>query len=221
MGFKSKNLAFTLAEVLITLGVIWVVAAMTLPAVVGKYKEQVTVNKVKKIYSTMSNAILSSINDNGYPYEWNVSDKYTQQSANEFAGYIIPYLKIIKNCGVNSGCIGYRENVKKLNGVQHSANYDINKNYYKIILSDGSIVWFRGPENKYCIDDEICGLIMFDINGNNSPNTFGKDIFELIVSKRGISKHIENDCYMDKAGWSCSDFILSNGNMNYPQTANE
>ena len=45
--------AFTLAEVLITLGVIGVVAAMTMPTVIKKYQEQVTVNKVKKIYSTL------------------------------------------------------------------------------------------------------------------------------------------------------------------------
>ena len=43
-----KNLsAFTLAEVLITLGIIGVVAALTLPSLVGNYKRKVTANKVK------------------------------------------------------------------------------------------------------------------------------------------------------------------------------
>ena len=47
--FMNKR-AFTLAEVLITLGIIGVVAAMTLPTLLNKYQEVVTVNKVKKFY---------------------------------------------------------------------------------------------------------------------------------------------------------------------------
>ena len=51
-----KN-GFTLAEVLITLGIIGIVAAMTLPALVGKYQKKVTVTRLKKFYSTMQQAI--------------------------------------------------------------------------------------------------------------------------------------------------------------------
>ena len=46
-----KKHAFTLAEVLITLGVIGVVAAMTLPIVINSYKDQVQLSLFKKIYS--------------------------------------------------------------------------------------------------------------------------------------------------------------------------
>ena len=55
-----KNRAFTLAEVLITLGIIGVVAAMTLPTVVNKYKEKETVTKLKKFYSIISQSYLSA-----------------------------------------------------------------------------------------------------------------------------------------------------------------
>ena len=44
----NKFNGFTLAEVLITLGIIGIVAAMTLPALVGKYKDKVLVTQVKK-----------------------------------------------------------------------------------------------------------------------------------------------------------------------------
>lgn len=53
----NKHNAFTLAEVLITLGIIGVVAAMTLPTVINNYKKQVAVNKLKKFYSVMTQAI--------------------------------------------------------------------------------------------------------------------------------------------------------------------
>ncbi len=51
--------AFTLAEVLITLGIIGVVAAMTLPSLVGNYKKKVTVTRLKKIllYNAAGNSV--------------------------------------------------------------------------------------------------------------------------------------------------------------------
>lgn len=65
-----RKCAFTLAEVLITLGIIGVVAAMTLPALMGKYRENVTMTKLKKFYSTMAQAQLRSIADNGEVDGW-------------------------------------------------------------------------------------------------------------------------------------------------------
>ena len=57
---KYRRVAFTLAEVLITLGIIAVVAALTLPTVVSNYKKQVTVSKLQKAYSTINNAFKQS-----------------------------------------------------------------------------------------------------------------------------------------------------------------
>lgn len=54
---NKRRIGFTLAEVLITLGVIGVVAAFTVPTLINNYKEKVTVTKVKKFYLTMSQAV--------------------------------------------------------------------------------------------------------------------------------------------------------------------
>ena len=65
--------AFTLAEVLITLGIIGVVAAMTLPALVQNYQQMVLKNQFKKIYATFYNAIKQTQANLGYPprcYYW-------------------------------------------------------------------------------------------------------------------------------------------------------
>lgn len=67
----NREAAFTLAEVLITLGIIGIVAAMTLPALMANGRKQETVARLKKFNSMMLQAILLSENDNG-PYEyWN------------------------------------------------------------------------------------------------------------------------------------------------------
>ena len=57
--------AFTLAEILITLSILGVVAAITIPTIINKNSEKITVAKVKKIYATLNNAFLQSILDNG------------------------------------------------------------------------------------------------------------------------------------------------------------
>lgn len=66
-GTKSgaRKGAFTLAEVLITLGIIGVVAALTLPSLIQKYQEQVLENQLKKMYSTISQGIQKAMADDG------------------------------------------------------------------------------------------------------------------------------------------------------------
>ena len=58
---------FTLAEVLITLGIIGVVASMTLPSLVQKQTEKTTVARVKKAYSILQQAYMLTVQDNGMP----------------------------------------------------------------------------------------------------------------------------------------------------------
>ena len=57
--------AFTLAEVLITLGIIGVVAAMTMPALVSHHQKMVFKNQYKKLYSTLYQAYNKSVYDVG------------------------------------------------------------------------------------------------------------------------------------------------------------
>ena len=80
---KFCRVAFTLAEVLITLGIIGVVVALTIPSLVQKYKEKVTVNKVLSAYSLLSNAYSLVLDDDGTPDTW--EDKSDTGLANMFA----------------------------------------------------------------------------------------------------------------------------------------
>ena len=52
-----KKVAFTLAEVLITLGIIGVVAALTIPNVVSNYKKKVVETRLAKLYSVLNQAV--------------------------------------------------------------------------------------------------------------------------------------------------------------------
>ena len=87
----SRKAAFTLAEVLIALGIIGVVAALTLPSLIAKYQEKVLVNQAKKNYALVTNAINQynmDIGANGNDYSMFMdAAKGTQTVAEEFAKY--------------------------------------------------------------------------------------------------------------------------------------
>ena len=60
---------FTLAEVLITLGIIGVVAAMTMPSLIQDKQNTERVSQLKKVYSTLSQAYLQAVSEKGTPDE--------------------------------------------------------------------------------------------------------------------------------------------------------
>ena len=68
-----RKFGFTLAEVLITLGIIGVVAALTVPTLIAKYKEKENVAKLKKVYSTLSQAMLFAVEEYGTLDTWGMS----------------------------------------------------------------------------------------------------------------------------------------------------
>ncbi len=102
----KKKKAFTLAEVLITLGIIGVVAAMTLPIIVGNYKKQEVVTSVQKVYSVLNQAFNFSQADNeSYEY-W--AQAYEIGSENYFNKYWRPYFKLRRICNNYKDC-GYKK----------------------------------------------------------------------------------------------------------------
>ena len=78
---KNRKNGFTLAEVLITLVIIGVIAALTIPNLMQKYQEQTTVKKVQKFYSTLSNAYSLAVKENGSVKDWGLRAGYTFEGA--------------------------------------------------------------------------------------------------------------------------------------------
>ncbi len=103
-----KKIAFTLAEVLITLGIIGVVAAITIPGLITTYNNKLTETRLKKFYSQFNQAIRLSIVDNeepeGWTEYWDVSENVYDDQGNAipqgervdaaFSKYLEPYIKI-------------------------------------------------------------------------------------------------------------------------------
>ncbi len=85
---KLNKCAFTLSEVLITLGIIGVVAAVTLPTLIANYQKQSTVNKIKKFYTNINQVLQMAIIDNGEYNTWSY-----ENSEDFYKKYIEPYIK--------------------------------------------------------------------------------------------------------------------------------
>lgn len=166
---NNKKFAFTLAEVLITLGIIGVVAAMTMPSLIANYQEKQFVTAWKKVYSDVSNAaLLMSQNEEDLSTEQLVGEAFAK------------YLKVDKVCearkGIAQGC--WKENTpiyKKDNQqLEHYAN-DISLmggGAVCMTLTSGAIVCYDcgSPPPAYC-------QLIFDVNGVTKPNKIGTDIF--------------------------------------------
>ena len=120
-----KNRAFTLAEVLITLGIIGVVAAMTIPSLMTTFQKRETVSKLKSTYSIISQAIKLSENDNGELETWD----YTLNNEQWVDTYLKNYMKMMT---VN----GYQLKMYKWKNLDGS---DINLDSCKICVNEWGV----------------------------------------------------------------------------------
>lgn len=165
-----KLKAFTMAEVLITLGILGVVIAMTLPALIGHYQKKVTVEKLKTIYSKLSEVIKISETDNGVVNSWD----YTLSSDEFVKIYLAPY---IKNFKINNSVWNFRSlNKATWGGEDGSLN---TTEYAKFSLANGTLVAVRTS----AMDNGTSIIIYADTNGLTGPNVIGHDIFRMSITK--------------------------------------
>ncbi len=217
----SLHPAMTLAEVLITLGIIGVVAAMTIPALIQNTRDQQTVVAVKKAYSVLSSAFTSAVQENGTADNWALGTQGSTDGAAEIMNNLSPYLATAKNCGTQNGCFG---NVvyKTLNGHTSSINFYSNVAWAKAQLKDGSTfaTWSYGASYDWS------GFLVVDINGNKAPNQYGIDAFWFVLSPTKIVPYDYKNQSMANCnkyastndgnnGRYCTSWILFNNNMDY------
>ena len=95
---------FTLAEVLITLGVIGVVAALTLPSLMAEYRKQIVVTRLQKFNSVIGNAVLMATNEYGPMSDWDsVANRDVDQMADWYDKYLGPNIKTLRTVKASYG----------------------------------------------------------------------------------------------------------------------
>lgn len=106
VAFFSKS-AFTLAEVLITLGIIGIVAAMTLPVLIQRNNNKITEARLKKFYSSINQAVILAEAQNGAKEDWWVNYTTAEEVEKWFMTYLGKNLQILRTDYNNAGFMIY------------------------------------------------------------------------------------------------------------------
>ena len=230
---SSKKAAFTLAEVLITLAIIGIVAAMTIPTLISNYQEKATVTRLKETYSMLSQAYQFAVNDYGNTASWKFGiDMYDPNAHIAMANYFKPYLKL------SADCVGKSQEYVK----EHCAavpSMSLEKNATAMRLNNGATLYFRiwspNCDSHYAAIKEAttCGQIIVQTNPMKS-NENGKDTFWFYLTTKGIIPvgmdgsylEFERACNPEIVNpypsfsynnnmYACSAWVIYNGNMDY------
>lgn len=223
MGFSPSIKGFTLAEVLITLGIIGVVAAMTIPTLMQSLETNQYKSAYKKTFATISQAYQFLVAENGGSFV-NVLSKCSISDQICFKDIFKQKLSYIKDCDsdVEGVCFPETSKVKYLNG-----NFVVNawglasSVVSGLILKDGTSIIFRLDDSS-CVGNyfppyaNYCGWISVDTNGLKEPNTWGKDIYIFfihsdIIRPSSLLQVGENDCNAgSNSGLTCASKYLLN-----------
>lgn len=225
--------AFTMAEVLITLGIIGIVAAMTLPGVIKNYQRKEAETRLKKAYSTISQAFLAAQAKHGEIKDW---EKW-EDAEFILEHYIKPEIKGAQvfptsESKSNLMCFEGKFPTNYQNGDKESTQYAWMDNVHistpfspnqtaSIKLMDGTCLGLNPNIGSYP------NRVVIDINGSYTrPNKAGYDLFFYIINENQIlpygydktpdkweDPNIKNSCNnkAKRGGLYCAAKIMSEG----------
>ena len=205
-----------------------------MPSVIQNYKKQVTVNQLKKAYSTLGQVAQKAFADNG-PAGFETGSKLNADDVKDFFNtYWLPYFKGAEVYPENK-----RPNLNNNTDYYKTANGNMDSTHILTTYSEGRVffstadgmtyfVYILTWDNKY---DENGNLISqdalysssqrvyVDVNGIKPPNTFGKDVFAYIVDfDKGFvrpmgygSNQTSVDNYCKTYGTTCATKIIREG----------
>lgn len=230
-----KNLkikAFTLAETLIVLAIIGVVATLTIPSITTDANNKDRVVKLKKAYNMLENAYGVMTSNFGLLDEWPEIDTETITKRMASA------MKIGKDCGMDEDDSCFEPSAV-IEGIESDKDVK-SKDVGKYMTADGISYAFLIEQsdsadcNKDVTGDDssmpialkkVCGVVMVDVTGvARSRSIQGKDLFEFYVTKEGIYPvgsekddlfKWEDNCLDSIGGSACTAWAITNGNLDY------
>lgn len=210
----GHKMAFTMAEVLVTLGIIGVVAAMTLPGVAASHRSKALEALFKKRYSELSQVLLVFQDTEEYIYGLHTAPQLQDMLVKHFKGAKAPDRAMyLKNADYQKRYLGYSLPVYK--------NYSRTAEFNKARLDDGFIAVNKGFFIYFNADGFSTKniYVIIDINGLQKPNVIGYDVFvfkldrantlNVLNQNTGLCSRTSNS---DFNGWNCSYEAMNDGN---------
>lgn len=187
----KKVTAFTLAEVLIVIGIIGIVAQMTIPTLVNNVQDAQYKTMYKKAFTTLNQVLMTIASDNG----GSVKNLCAVDDATCLRDIFAQKLNSVKQCdagNVDNKC--WPASWTRLNG---DAGWATSGTSTALILNDGTSIMFstfkpncdyiQNPPGGTTLAE--CGAISIDINGIKTPNKIGRDIFLVHILENSIKPY--------------------------------
>lgn len=210
----EKFKAFTLAEILVTLMIIGIIAALTIPSLIQNTKKNEYVAGLKKASSSLNQAVSKleiEIGPVGKTPDWKDPATFWPLFTKEF--------NTTKIC--DNGQIGcFNSDTRYLNGTSNPLTRG-----YSMITADGMSYDFNPTlcqvDKGISAEDMANGLGRFivDVNGNKPPNKYGEDLFFfcLVKNKGIVPAGTDNtaNCLRTGHGVDCAARVLKESAINY------
>ena len=210
------------------MSIIGIVAVLSLTGLIQRQHEKQYVEKFKKEFSAIANAIDLAVVENGPIRTWDLrkANSNLGTESDKILQIISPYLAVTKICEhQDTSCVGNIE-YKNLHKTKKYCGDDIvtSGNYARAVLKDGAIIYV----GYHYVNKAI--YFKIDLNGEKGPNVMGIDLFDTFVKldkddngliPSGIDDTTYEDCSLNKntiygcEGSSCAGYIIKNNNMNY------
>lgn len=217
--------AFTLAEVLITLGIIGIVAAMTIPTLITKIQKRKLESQLVVSYSVIQQAMKNAQGE-GADFQAAFTD-YSDEAMQEwFEEFIMKNLKVGSVCYNTAGCWHKIGEAKDLTGNRNPWE-NVNgwgSNIITFTIAKGAWFDMDGHAPSMCNEtfgintNSECLVIYFDVNGDSKPNRVGKDIYVLVQTEKGLvpagsdrtKAQVEQNCNSGNGYW-CLQKVKNDG----------
>lgn len=212
---RMNKKGFTLAEILITLGIIGIVAAMTLPSLISNYRKRVAETRIKRAYSLLNQAMLYAVKDNGASKNWT-----SMNSKGFIEQYLIPYLP--GSVFISESRLGDMYVLNKDN----SGKVTLNGGYSSgLKLKTGELIrvvdGFNPDQTSSFVGAQF-GVILSE--NKSGIYYFGKDYFtfwydinkDLLELTHGYGCSTKNELLIERCGLyghdgACTSLIVCNG----------
>lgn len=203
-----------MAEVLITLGIIGIVAAMTLPSIIAKAQQKVLVQQFKKMYTNIQNTINLINTENGAPFEcYNTGfGGYHLTECEVFWDKFMSKYQVLQTCEkFDYDCRPRYKNKSQvladggelLNG---ACSMDIDSYSTFNYLSDGSMLIIPRAGGAHNV------FFAIDVNGAKEPNRWGYDLFYITLNRKNLNTDVivaNQVCGMkEKGGMYIKEILL-------------
>lgn len=195
---KSKQLAFTLAEMVMAMGIISVLAVLTVPILKQDNKNTLYVEQLKKFNSTFQDALQLMAKREGVFIFGNTSVFNGAQNTNSARSALIDdamkkTFPVVKSCRHgDSSC--QIDGYKYLDKTPAGNLFDKYNSFY---ITDGMVVMLKLDIrcSQYNTISK-CGELFVDVNGVKKPNTYGRDLFHFYINQNGFLYPVNGPQYV-------------------------